>query len=77
MSEHLCYQGPNKNHFLVGSCPNPPLPPADGDQPAHGRRDNPYVVRTVDAALLLHFVLPVFQQPGIELWKPWSGVIEL
>lgn len=54
-----------------------PLPPADGDQPAHGRTDNPYVVRTVDAALLLHFILPVFQQPGIELWKSWSGVIEL
>lgn len=40
-------------------------------------RHDPYIVGTVDTALLLHFVLPVFQQPRIELWKPRSGVIEL
>lgn len=54
-----------------------PLPPAEQNQTGPEMRKGAHVIGTVDVALLLHFILPAFQQPWIQLWKSWPGVVEL
>lgn len=57
--------------------PKLPLPPAEQNQTGPEKRKGAHIVGTVDVALLLHFILPTFQQPWIQLWKPRPGVVEL